>query len=193
MDRPRWPHLCVSCTRQRNRAPEFFDPQARVDVRSLHVAAVGGRVAQSGDRYCPPDFSLTRHHYRLSPPATPVFDASRTLSNRLCNDSGGLDKTSGHQDRARNNKSHLRTVTRHPLVFAGQHASKLTLTTSDVGNCQLDDISHPEPPKKNHVGECRMSVQGVGCVRTGYLSARALAGAVHPDLLRRHRDHRPYF
>jgi hypothetical protein len=42
--------------RQRRRAPEVFDPQARVDVRSLHVAAIVGRVTQSWDRDCAPEF-----------------------------------------------------------------------------------------------------------------------------------------
>ena len=55
VDRPRLLRLCFLDARQRHRAPEFFDPPARVDVRSLYVAAVGGRVAQPGDRYCPQD------------------------------------------------------------------------------------------------------------------------------------------
>jgi len=46
VDRPRRLRLRFLDARQRHRAPEFFDPQARVDVQSLHVAAIGCRVAQ---------------------------------------------------------------------------------------------------------------------------------------------------
>ena len=56
VDRPRQLRLCVIDACQRHRAPEFFDLQARLDVRSLHVAAIGGRVAQPRDRNCPTHF-----------------------------------------------------------------------------------------------------------------------------------------
>jgi hypothetical protein len=50
VDRVRRLLFCVIDARQRHCALDFFDLPARVDVRSLHVAAAGGRVAQPGDR-----------------------------------------------------------------------------------------------------------------------------------------------
>jgi|HubBroStandDraft_6_1064221.scaffolds.fasta_scaffold485399_2 hypothetical protein len=69
VDGPRRLRLCFRDARQRHRAPEFFDLQARLDVRSLHVAASGGRVAQPGDRDYPTDFlaSISIPRLRKSP------------------------------------------------------------------------------------------------------------------------------
>lgn len=53
VDRLCWLRLCFRDARQRHRPLEFFDPQACVDVRSLYVAAIGGRFGQPGDRDFP--------------------------------------------------------------------------------------------------------------------------------------------
>src|SRR5580658_6515861 len=48
VDRPRLLRLRFLNALQRRRTPEFFDLQARVDVWSLHLTAIGGCGAQPG-------------------------------------------------------------------------------------------------------------------------------------------------